>query len=542
MRTEKFDRLLKAVLAVTFIFAAGQLTFNAVTLDSWLDEGNYLMKGYWYITGQIPPYSEVDRTGYMPIFFYLVGGLQKLFGTGYAAGRSMAVLFGAGCFILVYLTGIKIGRSRLAGVAALVLLAGHNVTLTYFATATPYSVVSFLSLLLIFVLLYLDNRRMAFALSGVILWALVFIRPNMLPVALIITGWAVLIEPRRKLELLALAFLAFCLVSIPTMIWFGTGLLDVILTVPGISHLNSILGGEPPLITEVIPLTASPMDPVVRPYEVLVYFVRFFLEPYAVVSFITLWLLGIRFIRAWRNFGDFTIKPMDLLLVYFWVTTVLHFMLSLSYCVNCIIPYTSYFLPVGVLAIAGLMDETRGLIKRPGGEFALLGLVIAGAFWLQLFPSFPTLLRPQKNLVRELAVHYSEQLRPLIKKGERLAVIDQSAAPAQAVWLAGGVVEPRTIYMPISFREPRAKPGQPDYSKAEGLLWRAGFWDDATMGRAIANDYQTVLINKRQKYRDPLSRVVRDGLPFGDLLKKYYTLAAMINTGNQKLMLYRRKE
>ena len=35
------------------LFAVGQLGFNAVALDTWMDEGKYLMKGYWYFTGKI---------------------------------------------------------------------------------------------------------------------------------------------------------------------------------------------------------------------------------------------------------------------------------------------------------------------------------------------------------------------------------------------------------------------------------------------------------------------------------------------------------
>lgn len=91
------------------------------------------------------------------------------------------------------------------GVATTALVAGYPVTLTYFATATPFAMVSCLSLLLVFVLLAMRSRRLAFANAGVILWALLFTRPDMLPFAMIPAGWALLIEPKRKLECLAIA-------------------------------------------------------------------------------------------------------------------------------------------------------------------------------------------------------------------------------------------------------------------------------------------------------------------------------------------------
>ena len=48
------------MLIACLLFAVGQLGFNAVTLDTWMDEGKYLMKGYRYFTGKIAPYSTVD--------------------------------------------------------------------------------------------------------------------------------------------------------------------------------------------------------------------------------------------------------------------------------------------------------------------------------------------------------------------------------------------------------------------------------------------------------------------------------------------------
>ena len=51
------------------------------------------------------------------------------------------------------------------------------------------------------------------------------------------------------------------------------------------------------------------------------------------------------------------VKPIDLVLGYFRITAILHYLLSLSYCVDCIIPYTNYYLRLGVLAAAGLIEE-----------------------------------------------------------------------------------------------------------------------------------------------------------------------------------------
>src|SRR5664280_297429 len=156
--TASVDRFALVILISVLFFAVGQLGLNALTLPTWMDEGKYLMKGFWYLTGQIPPYSEIDPTYYMPLFFYEVGFAQMLFGIGYLPGRLLMVLFSVGCLVLVYLVGANIGRSRAAGVGAVALTVSHRATLYYFATATPYAVVSCLSLLLVFVLLTVKQR------------------------------------------------------------------------------------------------------------------------------------------------------------------------------------------------------------------------------------------------------------------------------------------------------------------------------------------------------------------------------------------------
>ena len=298
------DRFALPILIVCLLFAICQLGFNALTLDTWMDEGKYLMKGYWYLTGQVPSYSTIDPTFYMPLPFYSVGAMEWLFGIGYLPGRALAIFFAIVCLVLVYLTGARIGHSRLAGVGAAVLVAGYPVTLTYFATATPYAMVSCLSLALILVLLAVRARRVAWGASGIILWALLFTRPDMLPIAMIPAGWALLIEPGRKIECLAIAFLTFLAASLATVWIFGHGLLEVILDVPGLSQIATLLGAPPAPISRILPLTVSPLDPVLSLREVPTYFYLYFLRPYFAVSAITLTVIALRIFSVWREPGE----------------------------------------------------------------------------------------------------------------------------------------------------------------------------------------------------------------------------------------------
>ena len=119
------------MLIACLLFAVGQLGFNAATLDAWMDEGKYLMKGYWYFTGKIAPYSTVDPSFYMPLSFYSFAPMEWLFGVGYLPGRVLMIVFALGCLVL--------------------------------------ALVSCLSLALVFVLLVVRSRVLAYGTSGIIL-------------------------------------------------------------------------------------------------------------------------------------------------------------------------------------------------------------------------------------------------------------------------------------------------------------------------------------------------------------------------------------
>jgi len=536
------DRFALPILIVCLLFAVCQLAFNAFTLDTWMDEGKYLMKGYWYLTGQVPPYSPIDPTFYMPLPFYSVGAMEWLFGIGYLPGRALAIFFAIACLVLVYLTGARIGHSRLAGAGAAVLVAGYPVTLTYFATATPYAMVSFLSLALILVLLAVRARRIAWAASGIILWALLFTRPNMLPIAMIPAGWALLIEPRGKIECLTIAFLTFLAASLATLWIFGHGLLEVVLDVPGLSQIAALLGAPPAPISKILPLTVSPLDPVLSLRQVPTIFYLYFFRPYFAVSAITLAVIALRIFAAWREPDERRVKPIDLILIYFWITAVLHYLLSLSYCVDCIIPYTNYFLPVGALGVAALLGEVSRLTHGSRSTLAVFTCVCVVAVVMHASPSFPTLLRPNTEKVQTAATELAAQLRPNLPETGRVLVLSDRVEAAQAVWLAGGVIEARSLYLPTNFREPRPGVTPEERARIDAITWEAGFWNEDNMRRALDRDYRTLLVERRASYGDALGRTVRDGIPFGDVVAKRFRLTSTAKLGDRTFELYRRRD
>ena len=65
------------------------------TLPSVLDEGNYLYKGYLFVSGEYQPYQDYGVwTNHMPLSFLIPGWVQVWFGPGLRTGRYFAVFLG----------------------------------------------------------------------------------------------------------------------------------------------------------------------------------------------------------------------------------------------------------------------------------------------------------------------------------------------------------------------------------------------------------------------------------------------------------------
>jgi hypothetical protein len=303
-----------------------------------------------------------------------------------------------------------------------------------------------------------------------------------------------------------------------------------------------LLGVPPAPVSKILPLTVSPLDPVLPLSEVSTYFNLYFFQPYLAVSVITLVMMALRIFSAWRETAERRVKPIDLILGYFWITTVLHYLMSLSYCIDCIIPYTNYFLPVGALGVATLLGEIARLTRAPRVVTAALIGVCIIAVMTQASPSFPTLLRPTTGNIRSAATELAAQLRQNLSATDRVLVLCDRVEAAQAVWLAGGVIEARSLFLPSNFREPKPGVTQEEREKIDAITWDAGFWNEDTMRRALSQDYRTLLIERRASYGDMLTRTVRDGIPFGDVVATHFKLASTAKVGDRTFELYQRRE
>ena len=103
-----FIGLFLGVVVLIFLFLA--FTF-AHQLPSRVDEGSFLIKGYYYITGRYKPFQDYGPwTNNMPLAYYIPGLAQTIFGPGLKTGRYFAIFL-----TILNLTGIWILINRLKG-------------------------------------------------------------------------------------------------------------------------------------------------------------------------------------------------------------------------------------------------------------------------------------------------------------------------------------------------------------------------------------------------------------------------------------------
>ena len=116
--------LAEALAGLSGLLFTLQIWIYAHTQESILDEGAYLLKGYFFATGRYTPYQDYGFwTNHMPFAFLIPGYVQRIFDPGMRTGRYFAVFLGVLMLLGVWMLVRRIGgRWWAAGVVGLFAL------------------------------------------------------------------------------------------------------------------------------------------------------------------------------------------------------------------------------------------------------------------------------------------------------------------------------------------------------------------------------------------------------------------------------------
>ncbi|MDR3575597.1 MAG: hypothetical protein P4L50_17190 [Anaerolineaceae bacterium] len=189
-------------------------------IESTIDEGNYLYKGYLFATGVYRPFQPYGPwTNKMPLSFLIPGWVEAVFGPGIRTGRYFAIFLG-----LLILAGVWLACLRLGGrwwaAAGVLAIAINPILIKEYSQALSEGLIA--CLLVWSLALVLGSKRtlgelcLAAALAGLV----VDTRQNMLPLVPFIVLYIIWEYGWRK-GMISAAFALLPLIVVHVIYWPG---------------------------------------------------------------------------------------------------------------------------------------------------------------------------------------------------------------------------------------------------------------------------------------------------------------------------------
>jgi len=336
--------LLAIIVGICFI----QAVFYAYQQPSQLDEGAFMVKGYYYVTGQYAPFQDYGFwTNKMPLSFYVPGLAQVIFGPGLKTGRyfAIALLFLTIAPLWAVLSRLKGKWWALLGVLAMAL--NPTLIMTYVKANSQVVVACFLAWSLFFLLG--ENRKpWQIAVGAGFSTLAVLTRQNVIFVLPFVVLYAFWLQGKRAgwaaVAGAGIPMLAAHVIFYPDIFWiwmeWAPGFLRQLF------NYKIVEGGG-----------SSVWNPDTSQLSRISSF--FMTVRFHFLSLIgTLLALGLLFVkRAWKN--EFERRMVFVLTMLFLFLFTIHGWAALGkdYCVFCFAGYVSFFLPIGlVIAIIALSN------------------------------------------------------------------------------------------------------------------------------------------------------------------------------------------
>jgi hypothetical protein len=497
--------LLGFLAVATYAAIAVFTLFNAQTFPA---EVSALVRGWWYASGAVTPYSAADTPAEMPLYFYQLGFWQQIAGPGHLSGRILSVILGAVSGVLLFSICRKLtANTAVAAAAAFIFLATPS-TAFFFATATSAASVAALHLLAVWIIVRSMGRpHTAFsALMGLVCAALYFTRQEMIlgVVVLIPLYIAAVGRDRARHGMIALgAFGAFTALMIAI---FPGKFLELAFNLP---MLGPILGEAGLLGADYTLVARGTHGPPGAGAALQAENLRGLFESFVLPNAGTL-LLALGLFAAARG-------PLRLLwiapLYFLWLAMTQYTNLSADgACDTCMHPATPTFIAIGALAAALTLATSGRWTKRHGltqGSAVAIGAIAAViintiAPRLASHPAAHSFPRPMLDgvtaapelseipvLTRWTASQLKTKQPVLVIHG--LGRTDVAALP-YAVAAAGHAMPAESLDLIATERTINQSLVGEMRESVRAAVEADGLWSEETMQRWIARDYNAILL------------------------------------------------
>jgi len=519
MRINAFlNRLIESVnkrfllfLSLILFFYLGQSFLYVIFMNSWLDEGNYLVRSYWYVTGKVKPYSSEDATWYMPFYFYILGFWQKIFGPGHYSGRLMSVFFGMVCMTLILLIGKELYREKWQSLLALSFFTITPWAVKYFSSATPYAIVSCISLLLYYVIIRRKEIPLVFfvLIIGILFCALFFLRNNMILGIMIFLLFMISSGKKKSLWVPAVcSVLVFCILTILLLHIFPSKLTYYTIRLPFIRNfIHKIPTFSRYALVEINTYKGTKsISSLQAIMSSLIAFLNSYVREYLFVLILS--LVGFFFMIKYKTFW----KPIPFSGLYFLSMSILHFIGSQGYCKNCIRPYTNYFYVFGCIGSIYTINCLRKNYKKKSLIPYLFLALFSVSLIFHLSHISMLLSKPGNSYVKKV-IDLSEKIEQTIPSDEKVLVIGGIPYTTQALFYAKRDFEITSIFQNHFHRKVRNGLSEEEKSRTLSGLREMSWWSDEMMESWIRYDYDYIITDEGHYFKQ-----------FSSLIEQYFIL------------------
>jgi hypothetical protein len=353
--------------------AIGVFLFLAFTyahqLPSRVDEGSFLIKGYYFWTGRYRPFEDYGPwTNNMPLAYYIPGLAQYLFGPGLRTGRYFMIFLTLMTFTALFLLVFRL-KGKWWALFTVLPLAFNPSLVAMYVQAVSEGVVAFLLSWMMFFLIGTERNDRQIALGAMLGGLTILTRQNMILLIPFVVIYAFWLHGKRA------GWIAVIFSVIPVIIGHLVFFPDIFKLwfawLPGFIkrafEINMQEGGG-----------TQAWKPEVEPFNRIASFfitLRYHFIP-LFGFFLSLFLLPLK--KFWQSIYE---RRLVLLLsVTFLLFFVLHAWASLTknYCVFCFSNYVSFFIPLAVLAgvitISSLLMSESQFSSKPILLFFLVAM------------------------------------------------------------------------------------------------------------------------------------------------------------------------
>ncbi len=530
------------VLIFAFAFFIIQSIVNIWLMLSWLDEAKYFMKGFWYVTGQVLPYSHEDATGYPPMFFYELGWWQQIFGIGIYTVRIFSLCAGLLNLGVLYVVSNEIFKSKIQAAITVLILATNPVVVKYFSTATPFAIVSLISLVTFYILVKQNkyNWIISSALLGLCYFLLFFHRTNMIIGIVFFMIFQLLSAEKLKFRRILVSLGIAAILTIWLLNVFPDNLSFIALDLPLIKTVLlkiGLINNPYKLFNENTFSAVVSTDNTIKGllYRSVPIFLSFYIKPFFLIVILST-------ISLYASIREKIIsKPIGFAAIYFIVMSVTHFLGSQGYCPKCILAYTNYFIVFGALSasygVMYLFKASKSSVSDywTGFQHGLITVFIFVSFVIYI-GYLPFLISNPKHSYVSGENKLAKKIQSVIPEKEKVLVIGGGLPFAQqAVFLAGRKLELTSINQELSYRSLKTGLSVEVENKTIQQVKELGYWTDQMMEEWIKNEYNFIIIDEGYKNQ------VSGSEKFKTLIDSFFVKTSTFKIPNRSFGCYQRR-